>query len=385
MSTVRDMRDVNALLTTVRREAGDDMPAGWDVPSAPERQAYVIRRASELSDIPAALMRISGVAPEDGLLAVYGPPGSGKSFLVDDMAIAIAGGTSWFGRHVGQAPVALVVLEGAAGKGKRFKAWCTHNREALPDQLYVIVSQPVDLRSIDDVSRLNEALMQAGIVNGVVIIDTLAQAAPGYDENSGQDMSMVLAGCRMIQQTVGGLVVLVHHTRKDDAKSLRGHSSLLAALDGAIEVRRSGDQREWVIAKAKDDADGGAHSFRLQTVELGVDDDGEPVTSCVVVPEDAPAASVSRTGRLPTGSKIGLDALREAIADKGRTMAGSSSIPKGVRAIEEEDWRRQFYLRYGSDEGTADTKSKAFRRAKQDLVGRGHVMMSAPYVWVVGK
>jgi hypothetical protein len=379
------MRLVNALLAQARKEAGGDMPAGWDVPAV-EQQPYVIHRASELSETSSAPMRLSGVFPESGMGAVYGPSGGAKSFLVDDMAIAIASGTDWFGHRARQAPVALVILEGAAGRPKRFKAWCQHYNADLPEQLFVIISQPFDLRSIDDTHRLNEALRQAGVINGVVIIDTLAQAAPGYDENSGQDMSAVLVGCRMIQETLGGLVILVHHTGKSEGKALRGHSSLLAALDGAIEVRRKGEDREWVIAKAKDEADGMSHSFRLHVVDLGEHEDGEPITSCVVVPVDDPTpASAARTGRLAPGAKIGLDTLREAIADKGQGMGGSSSIPRGVRAVEEEDWRRQFYLRYGSEDDSSDTKRKAFGRAKTDLIARNLVMMSTPFVWVVGK
>ncbi len=62
----------------------------------------------------------------------------------------------------------------------------------------------------------------------------------------------------------GGLVVLVHHTGKDATKGLRGHSSLFAALDAAIEVSRSGERREWILAKSKDGRDGSTHPFKLR-------------------------------------------------------------------------------------------------------------------------
>lgn len=64
-------------------------------------------------------------------------------------------------------------------------------------------------------------------------------------------------------------MLLVHHTGKDVAKGLRGHSSLLAAMDSAVEVTRSGDRREWKVAKAKDGVDGEVHPFRLQIETLG--------------------------------------------------------------------------------------------------------------------
>ncbi|EEF24882.1 conserved hypothetical protein, partial [Ricinus communis] len=90
-----------------------------------------------------------------------------------------------------------------------------------------------------------------------------------------------------LQKSVGGLVLLVHHTGKDTTKGLRGHSSLYAALDAAIEVSRADCRREWSVAKSKDDVDGGSHRFVLHVVDLGQDDYGDAITSCVVESDGA--------------------------------------------------------------------------------------------------
>ncbi|WP_051180351.1 AAA family ATPase [Caballeronia insecticola] len=250
---------------------------------------YVVRRASDVLSTKPMRWRVHGVLPESGLAAFYGPSGGGKSFLLLDICIAIAEGAGhWFGRRVKAAPVAYVCLEGEGGISKRLKAWSIHNGRALPDALHVVMSQPVDLRSLSDVQRLCEALILAGVQDGVVAIDTLAQATPGFDENSGQDMSEVLTASKAIQATLGGLVILVHHTGKTDGKGLRGHSSLLAALDSSIEVCRNGVERNWSVAKSKDDADGESCEFQLDRIELDDDEDGNPVTSCVINPSAAP-------------------------------------------------------------------------------------------------
>jgi putative DNA primase/helicase len=376
LNNVRDMRQVNALLAQARKEAGDDMPAGWDGPVSAERPPYVTRRASELSEIPPAPMRVSGLFPESGLGGIYGPSGSAKSFLVDDMAIAIANGATWFGHRTSQAPVVLVVLEGAAGKPKRFKAWSQHYDADLPEQLYVIVSQAFDLRSIDDVHRLNEALRQAGVINGVVIIDTLAQAAPGYDENSGQDMSAVLTGCRMIQETIGGLVILVHHTGKTDGKSMRGHSSLLAALDGAIEVRRNGDDREWVTAKAKDDADGVSHPFSLQVVDLGEDEHGESVTSCVIRADEEPAREAPK---YPAGvtQKLVFEAIKQRLLVSPNFGKGHSPVGRPCVSVEEA-------IDAGASALTCEVRRRKSlaRRAIEGMLASGIYAKSDEWLWV---
>ncbi|MBN3730907.1 AAA family ATPase [Burkholderia sp. Tr-20390] len=345
-------------------------------------QCYRLQTANDLMNAPAQRWLVRGVIPAQGTVAMYGPSGSGKSFLVLDLCAAIAGGEDWFGYRVTPAPVVYIALEGEAGMSKRAKAWSARNHRQLPEGLH-FVTQPFDVRNLADVSDLLEAV-QAGGGAGLLVIDTLNRAAPGADENSSKDMGEIIVKLKILQDSIGGAVLVVHHTGKDAAKGLRGHSSLFAALDAALEVTRIDSRREWTVAKSKDDADGERYAFSLRVVDLGDDEDGEPVTSCVI--ESDAAASPNRQSKMPTGgAKIGLDALVEVISDRGRVMAGSSSIPSGVRAVEESEWRRQFYLRYGSDDDKADTKRKAFTRAKQDLIAGEFVMMSAPFVWKIGR
>jgi hypothetical protein len=95
-------------------------------------------------------------------------------------------------------------------------------------------------------------------------------------------------------------------------------------MDGAIEVTRNGDRREWKVAKSKDGADGEAHPFRLELVNLAPDDEGEPVTSCVVRRDESPEQATR--SRLPKGGnqKVVLDALGDLLrtsADRGKAGA----------------------------------------------------------------
>jgi len=126
-------------------------------------------------------------------------------------------------------------------------------------------------------------------------------------------MGEIIAALQKIQAALGGLVLIVHHLGKDLTRGPRGHSSFLAALDACIEVRRDGDRRAWIVAKAKDDCDGQEHPFRLEVVEVGQDEDGDAITSCVVVPEEL-AACATRS-RLPKGGnqRIVYDALGEML------------------------------------------------------------------------
>jgi len=283
--------------------------------SAAPPMRYRVLNAADLMNTPPRGWLVRGVLPAHGIAAEYGPSGSGKSFLMLDMGASIAEGVPWFGCRVTQAPVTYVVLEGEYGFRQRVKAWQLHHGRNLPAALRFIM-QPFDLRNTDDLAGLADAAIASGGANGLLVIDTLNRAASGADENSSADMGELIDSCRVLQTKLGGTVLLVHHSGKDAAKGLRGHSSLHAALDAAIEVTRNDTMREWRIAKSKDGDDGAAHAFRLETVEVGIDEDGETITSCIVAPEEDGANAVRRV-QIPRGGnqRIAYDSIGQLLRE----------------------------------------------------------------------
>lgn len=274
---------------------------------------FKLLTGAELSNALPMRWMLRGVLPLEGLAALYGPSGSGKSFLVLDIAAAIAAGAyEWFGRRITQCPVTYCALEGEAGMGKRVSAWSLHHKKPVPDSLRFI-TQPFNLLDVDDVTELTKAVQSAGGAGGLVILDTLNRAAPGADENSSVDMGNIIAAAKQLQNYTGGLVLLVHHTGKDATKGLRGHSSLYAALDGAIEVNKTDNRREWAVAKSKDDETGSIHAFRLEVVSVGHDDEGDDITSCVAIADDS--SEVVKRVKVPSGGnqKIAIDTLEPAL------------------------------------------------------------------------
>jgi hypothetical protein len=220
---------------------------------------------------------VKNIFPTAGLVGIYGPSASGKSFLAFDMAAAIARGVYWFGVKTTPTPVVYVALEGESGIRLRVKAWEQEYGLTLPQQFQMIL-QRYHLTEAQDVADFAMVIPRGA----VVIIDTLNRSAPTADENSSKDMGIILESAKQLQGFTGGLVVLVHHTGKDASKGLRGHSSLFAALDGAIEVERNGERRTWVAAKVKDGSDGRKVAFRLKVHDLGKDADGDTLSSCTV-------------------------------------------------------------------------------------------------------
>ncbi len=316
----RDGHDVLAALLEAATE-----------PPKPEPR-YKLLGADELRNLPPLAWRVRGVLPAVGLAALYGPSASGKSFLAFDMAASIAEGQRWFDCRVEAAPVVYAALEGEAGFKLRAQAWETSRGRALPDGLRMML-QPFKLTDGQDVLDL-AAVVPAG---AVVVLDTLNRAAPTADENSSRDMGEILEAAKTLQTLTGGLVVLVHHTGKNAAAGLRGHSSLFAAMDAAIEVSRDGDRREWKVAKSKDGIDGEACPFKLAVEVLGTEPTGEAITSCVVVRDTA--VEDVRAVKLPQGGnqRVILDALRDLFkAGPFNTPGAPASCPPRRPAMELE-------------------------------------------------
>ena len=323
-------------------------------PPKPEPR-YKLLTGDDLAALPPLAWRVRGVLPAVGLAGLYGPSASGKSFLGFDMAAAIAEGRSWFDCRVEAAPVVYVALEGEAGFKLRAQAWEAYTGRKLPAGL-TMVMQPFKLTEPLDVHDL-AAVVPAG---AVVFLDTLNRAAPTTDENSSRDMGEILEAAKRLQSFTGGLVTLIHHTGKDANRGLRGHSSLFAAMDSAVEVSRDGDRRDWKIAKAKDGADGEKHPFKLEVQTLGNDEYGDPLTSCVITVGDMETAP--RQKHFTPSQREGVAAYRLAC----EVGLGELDADGNFIGLHLEPWRGYFYQISTAE--NPDSKRKAFERSRKALV-----------------
>lgn len=378
-----DDEEVAAIAASAGRYQPDAPP--WEMfaemASSPAPKRLNLLATEGLSALPPLAWAIRGVLPAEGLAAIYGPSSSGKSFLVLDMLLALANGRAWFGHRVKEArPVVYVALEGEAGIAGRVKAH--QGRYGDPGERVRYLLEPVSLLEPLDVENLAAAIIEAQCRNGVVVIDTLNRSAPGADENDSKSMGLIIAAAKQLQAKVGGLVLLVHHTGKDATKGLRGHSSLHAALDAAIEVRRDGDRREWAIAKSKDGEDGTVHPFSLDVVGLGLDEDGEVVTSCVVRQVVEVVDSIRRALPPKSGNqRVVWEALGEIfrMAGTNRPDGAPDALPLGKACIRIEGAIEQTRSKLVCD---PKRQTERAQTAISGLVDRGLIQHEAGFLWL---
>lgn len=221
--------------------------------------------------------------PQADIITTYGASGAGKSFVVLDQSLAIARGVDWRGMKVKQGRVVYIAAEGAGGFKTRIQAYCQYHNVDVKDlrNAFAIIEKPPNFLSADDGKQLIEAI-RASSGADIVVVDTFAQVTAGGDENAAKDMGQAMKNCRLLGDATGATVVVIHHSGKDASKGARGWSGLKGAADAEFEVTK-GLLRN---TKQKDARDGSKWGFKLVPVTVGMDEDDEEITSCVVVEAD---------------------------------------------------------------------------------------------------
>ena len=258
-------------------------PDEFEVLEMPKGGRFNIRTHNDFaSQVRSVRWIVKDFLPAAQLGVLFGESGSGKTFASYDLCAAVCRGIEWNGKRVTKGRVLYVVAEGVAGFVNRIKAYC-HQQGISPSD--------IDMDVISDLTpNLLEPAQITDLIKDIkqqqpydlIVMDTFAQVMPGANENSGEDVGKALAECKRIHRHTGAMVLLVHHSGKDASKGARGWSGLRAAADVELEVLRSDELRSISVTKLKDGQDGTQIGFKLHTVILGEDEDGDDITSCIV-------------------------------------------------------------------------------------------------------
>jgi KaiC/GvpD/RAD55 family RecA-like ATPase len=337
-----------------------DAPTADQAGGAASRLTFLT--PADCDTLPARPYVIKGLLAQGDIAAIVGAPGAGKSLLAPRLGYAVAQGVEVFGRRTRQGGVFYVAVEDGHGMRGRLSALRQDHGEA---DAFHLVSGVSDLLSKKgELAELRAAVKARR--PALVIIDTLAVAFPGLEENTAEGMGQVVAAARSLTKW-GAAVILIHHDTKAGDGLPRGHSLLNGALDVSIALKRDGDVVACELSKNRNGPTALSIAFSIGTRNVGVDEDGDPITAAIA--EEASGPVQTRESRLPASAAAALAVLRQ-LAEEGQPVS-------------EDDWRDACVDgRKVSASEELKSRQVAFRRAAAMLGQRGLVDSSGGFYTV---
>lgn len=337
-----------------------------------------------VTNLPPRPELIRNVISKGGMSVPYGESGCTKTFFAQNTALHLALGWEWNGCPVERCGVLYIAAEG--GKGSitpRLIAFKAHHGIFDEGEFHFITEPPDLCNSSEDVDAIIAEAKQ--LKAGLIVIDTLSRCLGGGNENGPEDMGRFVGNCDRIRHETGAHVMIVHHTGKDGSRGARGHSLLRAATDTEIEIKRDDTTKvaTATITKQRDGESGQVFPYRLKVIEIGTDEFGDAITSCVIEPCEGEASKPVQRG--PAGqAKIALDLLRNAVAEHGEAFTPGGNFKGTFRSISVGHWRAAWKAARGHQGDTDEAIKKSFQRSTTKLQEHGIVGIWNGNAFIIG-
>jgi hypothetical protein len=224
---------------------------------------------------------------------VFGEPGGGKTAIMIDLACRLSAGIKWHGKTLKRTGVLYVAAENPDDIYGRIKAWRSEARkrgDAVDEMAFAVTPDLIELGEPKSVSAIIKAARELeakfGVACGLIVVDTFNQSIGSRDENDTRDMTVVTASMKAISVATGATLVGVHHTGKDKGRGMRGSLVLKGNTDFSICLDAKTMKFDAASgSKLRTAAAGTPLKFKLNSVKMGVNSDGEAVTAVVAEPK----------------------------------------------------------------------------------------------------
>lgn len=332
----------------------------------PSRPAIRLYSPAQCAEAPPRGYLVKGMLAPRDVGCIFGQPGAGKSIVAPHIGYAVAQGRSVFGCRTRQGLVFYVAAEDPTGMRQRVTGLRLRHGDADGFQLVEGVSNLLDAEQ-----RKELAALVAQHQPALIMIDTVAMAFPGTDENASRDMGQIVAVARELTGH-GAAVVLIHHQPKDGGDTPRGHSLLNGALDMSLMLTKD-DEKGICQGRLKKNRNGSCDlnqpvAFRIRSTELGRDEDGDPVTAPIA--EELSKRDLAEE----KGAK-----LSKSEAECLRVLCGrAGGQGHGAEGVAEASWQEACEaVGAGSGSGNAKNRRDSFRRTLRGLEGKGAIAKAA--------
>lgn len=341
---------------------------------------------------------IRDTLPKEGFGFIGGQSGALKTFAALELAKCINTGMPFAGRKIERTGgVVYIAAEGAGTLPARIKAL----RSTLPDPDVRLPLYGLDdvcpLNGKDAFAKLEERLYQMNrhmaaehdVPLVAFIIDTVS-AANMIGEDKENDPAAWQKGVfdplQKISRNVNAVGIGLHHFGKSASAGLRGTSNIRAGADFVLaltcdrdELTGKSSNHFLALSKSRTAPEGPIGPVTPEQVLIGHREDGSDVHSLIL---HFDAGQRKRVGNGLSGTnRLALAALAEVILRHDRTISGVN-IPHSVKGATLEEWREECEARSITDSDKADSRSKAFRRAKKELLLAQRIGIQGEFVWL---
>lgn len=327
-----------------------------------ERSRFTVDWFHEIEDSMPKETFIKGVFGVNEFTMLSGKPGSGKSAVVTDMACHVAAGMDWHGRRVKQGLVVYIAAERKDLTKRRMLAFRKRHDIEGATPLAVFggrMDLTTGLKDAEDIAATIKQLeLECGMPCVWIIVDTLTRVFGPGDQNASKDMSRFIQSCDTVREAVtGSHVLVIHHTGWAGDRG-KGAIDLDGAVDASFLVKKEAGGYLLECDGTNDGDEGVITRFRMEGVQVGTDEDGEPTMAPVIIPMDGPADGLLR--KIHGNAAVALEILKKLVED-GEPVAMAT-------------WRTE--CREAFDDGSGkstDALNKQFDRAKLTLIDKGAV------------
>jgi AAA domain len=332
------------------------------------------------------------------LAVLVGAPGSGKSALAPYLGYAVAQGRTAFGRRIRQTPVLYLACEDGYGLRLRINAL---RRRFGPTDNFHLAPVPLDLSDMEGADYAAIRVAVATLRPGLIVVDTLARAFPGLDENRHEGMSVVIGVSDDLTRISGSALMYLHHPTKEGSGFSRGHGSLDGAADVTMRIDTAKDDgtRTVHLGKNRNGPVDQSFAFSLDIDTLGTDADGDPVSVVIAAPMEAQIvrANSRQANRrtLSDQNEILFREIENAMAEGLDKMVTPVDGMAPVRALQRVRFRDRLVQAGWFSEAqilgnTRETKPrltdpgyKAELNALKTLKRRGLISFTRDFVWPI--
>jgi hypothetical protein len=349
----------------------------------------------DMINLPDPEWLIEGVIIEETSALLFGKSNSFKSFLAVDIACSVGTGHlhgSWHGATIiDGSPVLYVATEGALGVAKqRIPGW--YEAHGIPEEHRqgAVTLYPQEI-ALDDDNAVNDLLRSCAIDAAnreddddwsdpacafkLVVIDIFGASMMG-PETSDETARAWVRNINRIMREMNCAVLTIAHTGWADETRARMHTHFWGSFDTRLKAEGDKDSLTTVLSvdRHKDADSSGEWGFRLDKVTL-------PSGQTTLVPRLCDEVEVKQKRRVSGKPAVALQALSEALIEKGRTIAGPNYPSCAVVSL--EDWRTMCGRHGLTDSDNPETLKKSFQRAKTTLIEKGLVKQFDNYAWKV--